>query len=129
VSLGRYALIVTAVATTTLALVWLVALRRAELGVRAAVAFGAALAVLNTLAAHALVVWSTGRTTKAFLGAVLGGMVGRMAAMLAALLAGALLLELPILPLALSLLAYFVLFLILELAILHRHPGDAAATR
>jgi hypothetical protein len=62
----------------------------------------------------------------AFLGAVLGGMVGRMALMLAAVMAAVLWLGLPSLPLVVSLLAYFVLFLILEIAILHRQTGGAA---
>jgi hypothetical protein len=129
VSLGRYSLLVTAVATTTFAVAWLLALRRAEVPVRGAATFGVVLAVVNTLAAHALVVWSTGRSTKAFLGAILGGMVGRMAVMLGAVLAGALLLGLPILPLSLSLLGYFVLFLVMELTILHRHAGGTAVIR
>ena len=54
-----------------------------------------------------------------------------MALMLAAVVAGVLLLGLPKLPLAVSLLSYFVLFLVMELSILHRRtergaPGGAA---
>lgn len=122
-SLLRYSILVTGVAAATLALAWAVALRRAEAPLRAAVAFGAALAVANTVAAHALVVWSKRRSTNAFLAAVLGGMVGRMALLLAAVVAGVLLLGLPKLPLAVSLLSYFVLFLVMELTILHRQTG------
>jgi len=90
---------------------------------RASVLFGAGLAVANTIVAHALVRWSAGRSTNVFLRAVLGGMVGRMALMLGAVLAGLLALGLPRLPLAFSLLSYFVVFLIMELTILHRQTS------
>ncbi len=78
------------------------------------------------MAAHALVRWSSRRSTNVFLGAVLGGMVGRMALMLAAVVAGILVLKLPKVPLAASLLSYFVLFLVMELSILHRSTSPAA---
>lgn len=126
-SLLRYSTLVLAVAAATLAIAWGGALRRADAPVRGAVAFGAGLAVVNTVAAHALVLWSSRRSTNAFLGAVLGGMVGRMAVMLAAVVSGVLLLGLPKLPLAASLLSYFVLFLLMELSILHRHTSTAPA--
>jgi hypothetical protein len=126
VSIVRYSILVLGIATTTFALAWGVALRGADAGTRWAAAFGATLAVANTLAAHALVRWSSQRSTKAFLGAVLGGMVGRMALMLAAVLAAVLWLGLPSLPLAASLLPYFVLFLAMEIAILHRQAGGGA---
>ena len=87
------------------------------------------LATLNTLAAHALVLWSERRSTKVFLGAVLGGMAGRMALMLAAVVVGVLGLGLPRLPLVASLLGYFMLFLVLELTLQHRHAGRVPATR
>jgi hypothetical protein len=126
-TLARYSILVLGVAAATFALAWAVALRRADAPTRWAAAFGGALAIANTLAAHALVRWSSRRSTNAFLGAVLGGMVGRMALMLAAVVVGVLGLGLPKLPLAMALLSYFVLFLIMELSILHRHPGAAAA--
>ena len=126
-SLLRYSTLVLAVAAATFAIAWGGALRRADAPVRWAVAFGAGLAVVNTVAAHALVLWSSRRSTNAFLGAVLGGMVGRMAVMLAAVVSGVLLLGLPKLPLAASLLSYFVLFLSLELSILHRRTSTAPA--
>jgi hypothetical protein len=129
-SLIRYSILVTGVAAATFALAWGVALRRADAPVRGAAAFGAALALANTVAAHALVLWSSRRSTNAFLGAVLGGMIGRMALMIAAVVAGVLLLGLPKVPLAVALLSYFVLFLVMELAILHRRTGARAeATR
>jgi hypothetical protein len=124
-SLVRYSVLVLGIAVATFAVAWAVALRRADVPTRWAAAFGAALAVANTVTAHALVLWSSRRSTNAFLGAVLGGMVGRMALMLAAMVAAVLWLGLPKLPLAVSLLSYFVLFLAIELTILHRHTSGA----
>lgn len=129
-SLVRYTTLVLGIAMATFALAWGLVLRRSDGPVRWAAASGCVLAIANTLAAHALVVSASRRSATAFLRLVLGGMVGRMALMLAAVLAGVLLLGLPKLPLAVSLLSYFVFFLILELAILHRStPGDPAAGR
>jgi len=116
----RYAILVVGTAAVTFGLAWALALRRADAPTRGAAAYGLALALANTLVAHGLVLWSSRRSTNAFLGAVLGGMVGRMGLMLAAVVAGVLLLGLPKVPLAASLLSYFVLFLIMELSILHR---------
>ena len=124
-SLVRYSILVLGIAVATFAVAWAVTLRRADAAARWAAAFGAALALANTVTAHALVRWSSRRSTNAFLGAVLGGMVGRMALMLGAVVAGVLLLGLPKLPLAVSLLSYFVLFLVLELSILHRRTTPA----
>jgi hypothetical protein len=126
-SLLRYSVLVLGIAAATFALAWGVALRRADSPTRWAAAFGAGLALVNTIAAHALVRWSSGRSTKAFLGAVLGGMVGRMAAMLAAVVAAVVGLGLPSVPLAVSLLSYFVAFLVMEIAILDRHTGATVA--
>jgi hypothetical protein len=132
-SLVRYSILVTGTAAVTFGLVWALALRRADGPTRGAAAYGAALALANTLVAHGLVLWSSRRSTNAFLGAVLGGMVGRMGLMLAAVVAGILVLGLPSLPLAASLLSYFVVFLVMELTILHRRtsspagPGEARA--
>ncbi len=129
-SLVRYTVLVFGVAAATLGLAWPVVLHRADKSARWAVALGATIALLNTLAAHGLVRWSAGRSTRAFLRAVLGGMVARMAAMLVALLAGILFLGLPRLPLIASLLSYFVLFLAMELAIVHRQsPATTEVTR
>jgi hypothetical protein len=122
-SLLRYSTLVLAVAAATFAIAWGGALRRADTSVRWAVAFGAGLAVVNTVAAHALVLWSARRSTNTFLAAVLGGMVGRMAVLLAAVVSGVLLLGLPKLPLAVSLLSYFIVFLVMELSILHRRTS------
>ena len=126
-SLVRYSILVLAISVVTFALAWGAALRRADVATRWAAAFGAGLALANTLVAHSLVLWSSRRSTNAFLGAVLGGMVGRMAVMLAAVVAGVFVLSLPKVPLAVSLLSYFVLFLIMELSILHRRTSAIAA--
>jgi hypothetical protein len=129
VSLGRYSILVLGVVAVTLGLAWPLVLRRCDSSALQAVALGLTIALLNTLAAHGLVRWSAGRSTRAFLRAVLGGTVARVALMLAALLAGMLLLELPRVPLALSLLFYFVVFLTMELLITHRRtlaPTGAA---
>ena len=125
-TLGRYTILVLGVVAASVGIAAPLLLRRLDAPARAAVAYGAALAVLNTLAAHALVVWSDGRSTQAFLRAVLGGMLGRLALMLAAVIAGVLALGLPKVPLALALLSYFVVFLVMELSILHRRTGSPA---
>jgi hypothetical protein len=127
VSLVRYSVLVLGIALATFALAWAAALRRADAPTRWAAVFGVSVAVANTIAAHALARWSYGRSTRAFLGAVLGGMVGRMGLMLAAVVAGVLWLGLPKVPLAAALLPYFVLFLVVELATLHRQTGAGAA--
>jgi len=126
-TLGKYTMLVLGVVAVSAAVGMPVLLRRLDATARAAVAYGTALAVLNTLAAHALVVWSQGRSTQAFLRAVLGGMLVRLVLMLAAVVAGVLALGLPKVPLALSLLSYFVVFLVMELSILHRRTSPRAA--
>jgi hypothetical protein len=127
VSLGKYAILVLAAVAMLVAAVW--PLLPADPAGRSAVLAGATLAALNTILAYFLVLWSAGRSTNVFLGAVLGGMVGRMALMLAAVAAGVLVFELPKGPFAISLLAFFVLFLVLELTILHRRTSTPAGAR
>jgi hypothetical protein len=120
VTLGRYVAIVVATVAVSLGAVWPVLEAEAA---RAAL-FGAVLAAVNTVTAYGLAVWSARRSTNVFMGAVLGGMVGRMGMMLAVVAAAVLLLGLPKVPLAVSLLAYFVLFLVFELAMLHRRTSQ-----
>lgn len=122
---GRYGALVLAVVAASLGALWPVL---ADESRKAALA-GAMLAAANTLAAYGLVLWAAGRSTNAFMGAVLGGMVGRMGVMLAAVVAAVLLLGLPTVPLAVSLLAYFVLFLVFELTVLQRRTSGAGARR
>lgn len=122
-SLSRYALIVVTIVALSLALAWPLGLRGLDVRARWAALFGGVLAATNTLAAYALVTWSIGRSTNTFMGAVLGGMVGRMGIMLLAVVAAVLGLDLPKVPLAISLLSYFVLFLVMELALLHKRTS------
>jgi hypothetical protein len=121
VSFGRYGLVVAGILLASLPVV-LAALGDSDPGVESAVALGALLAALNTLTAYGLVRWSAGRSTTAFMRAILGGMVARMGVLLAAVVAAVLVLGLPKVPLAVSLLAYFVSFLALELAVLPKRP-------
>ena len=124
-SFARYVALVLGVACASLAVAWPLL----EPAWRGAATAGAALAVANTVVAYGLVVWADRRSTNVFLGVVLGGMVGRMGVMLAAVVAGVMLLGLPKVPLALSLLAYFVVFLVFELAMLQRRTSRTAVAR
>lgn len=128
-SFGRYALVVLAVAGGSLGL--LSGLLRQSLGPAAleAALLGGLLAAANTLAAYALVLWSMKRSMKTFLGAVLGGMLGRMGLMLVAVAAAVVRLGLPQVPLIVSLLSYFVVFLALELTVLNRKARPREALR
>jgi hypothetical protein len=120
VSLARYTLVVLALLGAGLGATWLPVLRGLEPRARWAALLGGALAALNAITAYFLVLWSASRPTGAFFKAILGGMVGRMAFLLAAVVGSVLGLGLPSVPLTVSLLAYFVLFLVLELAVLHK---------
>jgi hypothetical protein len=115
-----------AITSGSLALAWPLLARWMEPRGRWAVLSGAGLAVANTVTAYALVRWSAARPVNTFLGAVLGGMVGRMGLMLAAVLGAVLVLGLPEVPLAVSLLSYFVLFLLVELRIVHHARQEPA---
>ena len=88
---------------------------------------GAVLAALNTVCAYFLALWSTGRSNNAFFVAVLGGMLARMTVLLGAVVVGVLMVGLPKVPLTVSLLSYFVAFLVLELAVLSRRTGSTGA--
>jgi hypothetical protein len=128
VSLARYTLLVLAVVAGSLGLLWPTLGPRLDPQAQCATLVGGALAAFNTLLAHALVLWSVRRSTTVFLGAVLGGMVGRMAFLLAAVVAAILVFGLPQVPLAVSLLTYFVVFLVLELAVLPKGNWTPAAS-
>lgn len=128
-SFARYSLIVLGFAGGSAAVLWPLLGRFLGERERLAAAAGAGLAVLNALAAYATVLWSERRSTNVFLGAVLGGMLGRMALLLAAVAAGVLLLGLPKVPLALGLLAYFAVYLVLELAILQKRTTPRVQAR
>ena len=120
-SFARYAQLVTAVAGVSLALLWPLAGRMGAGGWPAA-AWGAVLAVLNSLAAYRLVRWSDGKPTVAFFRAVLGGMLARMTLLLVAVVLALRFAGLPTAPFVVSLLGHFVAFLVLETAVLSRPP-------
>ena len=122
---GKYARIV--LATTALTQAVLLPLLPGD--VRPAVALGAALAAANVLAAFALAAFGLERSPKAFLAAVLGGMAVRMGAVLLAVVVALRFFGQPRLPLALSLLGYFMPFLALELTALHKSTSAPAVAR
>ena len=128
-SLTRYGLFVTGVVLATLAGAWFALGDRLAEGAFPGVVLGAVMAAVNTLAAYGLVRWAERRSTNAFMGAVLGGMVGRMGVMLAGVLGAILVLGVPKVPLAVSLLSYFAFFLVFEIAILQRQRPGAAEVR
>ena len=124
-SLKRYALIVLLIVSGSLLLLLPALSGVLDASGRIATLLGGALAALNTLLAYFLVDWSEKRPTNVFLGAVLGGMVARMALLLAAVFGAVIYLGLPKVPLAVSLLSYFVLFLIFELRVLQKRTTPA----
>jgi hypothetical protein len=93
---------------------------------RSAFLFGNGIATINAILAYALVVLSSRRSAKALMICVLGGMLGRMTLMLAAVFLAATWLALAAVPLVLSLLGYFILFLAFELAVLHKRASERA---
>lgn len=127
-SFGKYGLVVAAILLASLPIL-LATLGGTPPGARPAALLGAALAGLNTLCGYGLVLWSAGRSTRAFMRAILGGMVGRIGVLLAAVVGAVLALGLPKVPLALSLLGYFVVFLVLELAVLQRRAAPHPEAR
>lgn len=129
-SFGRYAALVLGVVAVSQVVVGMLFRGRLPQAALYGMVLGAALAAVNTLAAYGLVLWAQRRSTNTFMGAVLGGMVGRMGLMLAAVVAGVLVLGLPKVPLAISLLAYFVLFLVFEISVLQKQrPGAVEDAR
>jgi len=123
VTLARYTAVVLGAVGASLCAAWpLLAIES-----RPAVLTGALLAAVNTVCAYFLASWSAGRSNNAFFVAVLGGMLARMTVLLGAVLVGVLVVGVPKLPLTFSLLAYFVAFLVLELAVLSRRPTGVRA--
>jgi hypothetical protein len=126
VTLGRYALVVATTAGLSLGLFLSTLFRGLDARGRLAAVAGALLAAVNSIVAYGLALWSKGRSTKAFMGAVLGGTLGRMAVLLAAVTGAILLLELPRVPLVASLLGYFIVFLVVELVQVQRMTSGGA---
>ncbi len=125
-SFARYAQLVAAVAGTSLALLWPLAPRLGAGGGTAA-AWGAALAVLNTLVAYRLVRWSRDQPTVTFFRTILGGMLVRMAVLLVAVAVTLQVAALPATPFVVSLLGHFVVFLVIETAVVSRTPAPPVA--
>lgn len=122
-TLARYTAVVLGAVGASLCAAWPMLAAEA----RPAVLTGALLAAVNTVCAYFLALWSAGRSNNAFFVAVLGGMLARMTVLLGAVLVGVLVAGLPKLPLTFSILAYFVAFLVLELAVVSRRPTGASA--
>lgn len=118
-SFARYTQVVGAVAGVSLVLLWPLAGRLGTDG-WAAAAWGAALAVLNALAAYGLVLWSQTRPTVSFFRAILGGMLARMTLLLVAVAVALRVAALPPAPFVISLLGHFVVLLVLETAVVSR---------
>jgi hypothetical protein len=128
-SLSRYTLLVSAVGASSLVVVWGGGPLRLDASGRGAALYGVALAALNAVCAYGLVLWSDRRPTTVFLRAILWGTLGRMLTLLVAVAVGIRVLDLPRVPLVVSLLLYFLLFFIMQTTIVHRRapvaPGDA----
>jgi hypothetical protein len=125
-SLVSFATIVTATVSLSCLGVFLGRASLAE-GAPGAFVFGSVLSGLNAIVSMGLLVWSRRRSHAAFMRALLGGMAGRMAMMLGAVAFGLAVLDLPQMPLLIGLLSHFVLFLALELGIVHRGWKPARA--
>jgi hypothetical protein len=87
---------------------------------RAALLAGGLMAGLNAVAAYACARWAAPRSLRALLWAVLGGMTARMLLLLGLLALAITLVQLPAVPLVLSLMGYFATFLALEAMALPR---------
>ena len=128
-SLTRYATVVMAVVTAVFVTAASVFGDRLDAAARAAVLLAGLLAAGNAVSAYFLATWASAmRSNAVFMQAVLGGMLGRMVLMLAAVVLALVVFDLPKVPLIASLLTHFVLFLILEVAVLSRRvptPSDA----
>ena len=95
---------------------------------RLATIVGASLASANTICAYTLVLAARRqRSLQAFMVLVLGGMGVRLTLLLGAIAGGSRLFGFSQTPLTFSILAYFTLFLVLELAVLHARPRAVEA--
>jgi hypothetical protein len=90
-------------------------LRFASPGVAVAAAAGAAMSTLNALLGYAAIEYAFGKSYTTFLKVVIGGMGVRMLAMLGIMLVLILAFRLPALPLTLSMLGFYMVYLVLEI--------------
>jgi hypothetical protein len=129
-SVARYGMVVTTVVLGSLLAVRVLLADRLDDAAWPAIVLGGALAAANTLVAYLLASWALAQKGhQAFFRAVVGGMGVRMLVLLLALLGAVLGLGLPRVPLVVSLLSYFSLFLFFELSVLNRRTSAAAESR
>jgi len=119
-SVARYASIVLPSVAVSLVLVLVALGDRVGSTDSAAAILGAGLAAANSIAAYFLLRWSAGRSNVTFFRAVLGGTLGRMLFLLATVAAAIAGLGLPATALVTSLVGYFALLLVFELAVASR---------
>jgi hypothetical protein len=124
-SFNRYTLVVSCLAASSLLIALALDPRRLDAAGGWAALYGGALAALNAVGAYWLVLWSDGRPTVVFLRTILWGTLGRMVTLLLGVAVGILALGLPRVPLIVSLLSYFLLFLVMQITILHRRAPVA----
>lgn len=130
-SLTRYATVVSAVVLGLFAAAMAVFGGSLDAPARNAVLLGGLLAGANAVTAYFLATLAAGtRSNAVFMQAILGGMLGRMALLLGAVVVALVVLELPRVSFVASLLTHFVVFLILEVAVLSRRvPTSPEAAR
>jgi hypothetical protein len=130
VSLTRYATVVLATVAVVFAAAVLLFGNALDAAARSAVLLAGLLAAANAVGSYFLATWASARSSNAvFMQAVLGGMLGRMVLMLAAVVVALVVLDLPRMPLIASLVIHFVLFLILEVAVISRRTPTPSAAR
>lgn len=129
-SLTRYATVVLATVAVLFASAVVLFGNTLDAPARLAVLLAGLLAAANAVSAYFLATWASARQSNAiFMQAVLGGMLGRMMVMLAAVVVALVVFDLPRVPLVASLLTHFVLFLILEVAVLSRRAPTPSEVR
>ena len=129
-TLTRYATIVLATVAVLFAAAVLLFGNTLDAPARTAVLLAGLLAAANAVCAYFLATWASARQSNViFMQAVFGGMLGRMTVMLAAVVVALVVFDLPRVPLVASLLTHFVLFLILEVAVLSRRAPTPSEIR
>lgn len=126
-SLRRNILVVAGLLAVTLAGSTLILGDRISDEGRGSIVFAGIVAAVNAVLSHFLMLRSEGRPSVVFVKLVLGGMALRMLFVLAAVVVGLTALALPPLPLVVSLLAHFALFLAVEMIAIRSHPGTLVA--
>ena len=129
-SLTRYTTIVLAVVAVLFAAAVFIAGDNLTAAARSAVLGAGLLAAGNAVSAYFLATWGSARRSNVvFMQAVLGGMLGRMALMLCAVAVALFFFKLPQAPFVASLLVHFVVFLVLEVAVVSRRAPTPSEAR